>query len=130
MRMDPVVKELWIEALESGEYKQGYGSLAHTDPDGTMTYCCLGVLCDLAAKRGIVEAVPGPLDMGFSTYLRYGSSNTLLPPEVSNWAGIAGEDVAVDVHPDVYGGRAFLGSLNDSRNFDFHQIAQLIREQL
>ena len=36
------IKDKWIAALTSGEYKQGQGYLRLGD-----TYCCLGVLCDL-----------------------------------------------------------------------------------
>lgn len=38
----------WVHALESGEYQQGKGFL-HPTPD---TYCCLGVMCDLADPNG------------------------------------------------------------------------------
>ena len=41
------VLELWVKALESGEYKQGH-QLLNKDNE----FCCLGVLCDLAAKDG------------------------------------------------------------------------------
>ena len=34
--------ERWCDALESGEYKQGKGSLYNSDSG---EYCCLGVLC-------------------------------------------------------------------------------------
>lgn len=39
----------WISALRSGEYKQGVGRLKNRE---TNSFCCLGVLCDLAAKDG------------------------------------------------------------------------------
>lgn len=41
--MDKEVKVKWLEALRSGEYKQG--KLALHDI-GDNTYCCLGVLCE------------------------------------------------------------------------------------
>lgn len=41
------VYKLWIKALRSGEYKQGRKALKVGD-----RFCCLGVLCDLAAKDG------------------------------------------------------------------------------
>lgn len=41
------VFKLWVKALRSGEYKQSEGSLKNKDG-----FCCLGVLCDLAAKDG------------------------------------------------------------------------------
>lgn len=43
--MHPYVKQEWIKALRSGEYKQTWEVLRC----GT-AYCCLGVLCDLDAK--------------------------------------------------------------------------------
>lgn len=41
----------WVEALESGKYKQGAGQLRST-ADGETSYCCLGVLCKLAEDDG------------------------------------------------------------------------------
>lgn len=37
----------WVAALRSGEYEQGEGSLRTGNK-----YCCLGVACDLFAKKG------------------------------------------------------------------------------
>lgn len=46
------VKE-WIEALRSGNYKQGTAELRTIDPDGQgACYCCLGVLCDINSDLG------------------------------------------------------------------------------
>lgn len=39
-------KDLWLEALRSGEYKQVRGFL-HTDKG----FCCLGVACDLTKAK-------------------------------------------------------------------------------
>jgi hypothetical protein len=48
--MDKKLKAKWIKALRSGEYKQGKGVLrSGTGKDAS--YCCLGVLCDVAGKR-------------------------------------------------------------------------------
>ena len=41
------VIKLWVKALRSGEYKQTKDSLKNRGG-----FCCLGVLCDLAAKDG------------------------------------------------------------------------------
>lgn len=52
------VYQLWIDALRSGEYKQANSELrgrVYKDEDddvGTLGFCCLGVLCDLASKDG------------------------------------------------------------------------------
>ena len=82
--MNERVKKLWVEALRSGEYRQGVGMLR--DKHGR--YCCLGVLCDLHAKdtgggwgkKSDVFCVP-PQD----SYLWCTGK---LPHEVARWAGI------------------------------------------
>ncbi len=38
------IKDKWVEALESGKYKQGYVQL-HNKTDNT--FCCIGVLGDV-----------------------------------------------------------------------------------
>jgi hypothetical protein len=44
--MNAVLKNLWVEALESGAYEQDTGTLK-TD----LGYCCLGVLCEVAGQE-------------------------------------------------------------------------------
>ena len=44
--MDKKIANMWIKALESGDYKQGKCALRN-DND---CFCCLGVLCDLYDK--------------------------------------------------------------------------------
>lgn len=46
--MNPTLKKQWIEALRSGKYRQGRGSLRSESGE----YCCLGVLCDLVDPDG------------------------------------------------------------------------------
>jgi hypothetical protein len=41
------VWDLWIDTLESGKYKQAHSQLKKMN-----SFCCLGVLCDLATKDG------------------------------------------------------------------------------
>ncbi|NBQ68164.1 MAG: hypothetical protein EBU46_04735, partial [Nitrosomonadaceae bacterium] len=45
--MKAEIKQRWLNALRSGKYKQGEGSLRQLDNEGKPQYCCLGVLCDL-----------------------------------------------------------------------------------
>ena len=42
------IKNLWVDALRSGEYNQTKASL---QDEG---YCCLGVLCKVGEKEGIL----------------------------------------------------------------------------
>ena len=46
--MNENVKNLWVDALRSGEYSQTKRQL---QDDGG--YCCLGVLCEVGEKAGI-----------------------------------------------------------------------------
>jgi hypothetical protein len=48
--LDKFMLEEWPNALESGEYEQGKGQLYD---DGK--YCCLGVACDLLAKKNLLR---------------------------------------------------------------------------
>lgn len=41
--MDRKIRDKWVEALRSGEYKQGQNALRTNDNK----FCCLGVLCDV-----------------------------------------------------------------------------------
>lgn len=49
--MNKTVKEKWINALTSGEYKQTRDILCRINSDGSKSYCCLGVLTDLYQKE-------------------------------------------------------------------------------
>ena len=85
--MNKNIKEKWINALISGDYKQGKLALRQKDE-----FCCLGVLCDLASKEGIVPLqIYG--DNSDKTY-SYGFDEhgnqewQQLPPLVAQWADI------------------------------------------
>ena len=41
----------WVDALRSGEYKQGRGRLKDNN-----SYCCLGVLCEVFKEEADLEA--------------------------------------------------------------------------
>jgi hypothetical protein len=47
--MDPKIKAKWTEALRSREYKQAINGLRVeiNGEEGVLSYCCLGVLCDV-----------------------------------------------------------------------------------
>lgn len=127
-KIDPEIKELWCNALESEEYTQAKGRL-RTEAG----FCCLGVLSDLAVKAGVqkwVYGVTSTTDNGDG----YGIPNIvgtpsrgLLQRDIQKWAGIKGfsDDprVLIDNTP------CRLSALND-RGYDFKSIAKLIREQL
>lgn len=80
--MDPQIKAQWVAALRSGEYKQGAGQL---HAPATNSYCCLGVLCDLAVKAGLDITVTTASDRDL-TY--YNDDGYELPDSVKDWAGL------------------------------------------
>lgn len=82
--MNPDIKQRWMAALRSGEYVQGRGKLAPVLSDGTQTHCCLGVLCELAVKDGIITSNKSP--SGESIYYGRHSAFGVLPDEVVDWA--------------------------------------------
>jgi hypothetical protein len=114
--MNEEIRERWVRALKSGEYKQGYGRLRIGNK-----YCCLGVLCDLAARDGIVNAheEDGYIAGEFS----YDGSRFALPAAVVKWAGLREQD------PFMNRAQNNLGTLNDT-GWSFRTIAQHIKEEL
>jgi hypothetical protein len=82
--MDKGIKADWLTALRSGEYKQGKGFLKSQQGEH-VSYCCLGVLCELAAKAGIVEDSEVDEDAFVHTF---DGQSSYLPPKVAIWADI------------------------------------------
>lgn len=142
--MNQEIKERWAAALESGEFKQGTQQLAVEsviqdpvtgrpvmDADGKYVverhYCCLGVLCELARRDGVVAT--------------YRDADAHLPRAVSDWAELPDgrPEVPVealqdgdtpswpDLRRNIHSG--LLDVLNDN-GCTFNRIAALIREHL
>ena len=81
-------RRLWVEALRSGEYKQGRGALCRKTED-TFEYCCLGVACEIS---GLGEFVPrDDLPSGpFTFVIKEGQSqDAALPEPVRDWLGLS-----------------------------------------
>jgi hypothetical protein len=106
MRMPQELKDKWIEALESGEYKQGKNTLC--TPDGA--YCCLGVLEQVAEND--VEPYNFPSN---AFYQRNGIETGGITE-----SNLLGYETAVD---------ALLAERNDL-GISFPEIAKLIREKV
>ena len=72
------VWKLWLDALRSGEYKPGRGQLRTVNE----RFCCLGVLCDLAAKDGGRQwSDPATYSCSNPSY-NYEIGNTSYPPTI------------------------------------------------
>ena len=115
--MNKEIKGKWIHALRSGEYEQGRKGLMDVEFD-TPRYCCLGVLCDLAVKGGMIP--PANVDSEEDYLGRFGEAieAEYLPWEVKEWVGgIAVEDETA------------LTIMNDT-GMTFDKIADYIEENL
>lgn len=84
--MNAEIKAEWVADLRSGRYQQGRGAL---NRDGR--FCCLGVLCEQAVRKGVIPA-PTKKTAGYGTVAYYGeglnAQASVLPDVVAEWAGI------------------------------------------
>lgn len=86
------IKTLWTDALRSGEYEQGSGSLKAVDC--TPKFCCLGVLTDLYRKdkdvswEDATSVARDPDDYNPTEATSY------MPECVASWAGFLGSELS------------------------------------
>lgn len=105
----------WVEALPN--YTQRQGALCKGD-----SFCCLGVLCELAVKHGVIP--PRRLGRkGDVDYFEYAGKNGCLPTEVVAWAGMY--DAGGTFRPEYGKPGKSLINLNDS-GMSFKAIAEII----
>ncbi len=125
--MNQEVKEKWLVALRSGDYKQSKFKLK----DGDNGFCCLGVLSDLYAKEKGLEWTESEAVKPFKTVSCISettpNSDEYLAKEVMEWAGLDKANPNVDV---VDYCENTLAEFNDDCEFDFDRIAEIIEEQL
>ncbi|MDG4783272.1 FAD-dependent oxidoreductase [Micromonospora sp. WMMD961] len=121
--MNEEVKAVWLTELRSGEREQGKDGLRRGD-----AFCCLGVLCDIAVKNGVIAE---PERVGYlssqAVDYRYAGSLAILPTAVQEWAGLP--DGNPHLADDSNGERWHAAGLNDS-GMTFAQLADLIENKL
>jgi hypothetical protein len=123
------IKQKWVAALRNGEYEQTRAVLRSNGG-----FCCLGVLCDLYAQETGMKWRPSEQS---TCYTLHGISTTL-PIEVRAWAELAdeyGAYVEVETNEDgathpPYRTDVSLTQLNDTWDYDFEMIADVIEQQL
>ena len=116
------IKNKWVAALRSGDYKQGRNAL---EKNGE--FCCLGVLSDLSIKEDIctkkAKDISGAgLVTFYDKFDNFGWEGTL-PRAVKEWAGMKD---TVGTLPDGAEVKSSLLQLNDSAKYSFEQIADVI----
>lgn len=100
--MKKALKSKWVAALRSGKYKQTTSVLKHVSERDNLSYCCLGVLCEISPR---VKKLNGDEDIILST-------------DALNYAGF---DYAVSGQ---------LQSMNDDGGNGFKRIATWIEKNL
>jgi len=145
--------KLWVEALESGEFRQAAGALRKIGGgDGLLEgsgMCCLGVACEVYRRHSPpasgVEWVSQ--DNGVATFL---GAQSMLPEAVREWYGMNdGDHSRESTHPDlkVFNPRLMddeaeddeaeddtardvtelATELNDGHEYNFKHIARCVR---
>lgn len=120
-KLNPEVKEAWVTALKSGDYRQGQGRLHTVGRGGGDSFCCLGVLCKIGEGMGVAEASDG---REFAVSYRIAgrdldSWNDMMPSAgIREWAGLP--HIAADG----------LAEMNDTEGASFTRIAEYIEEHL
>lgn len=157
LAMNAAIKAELVERLRSGKYIQGKEKLATKEGDDTL-YCCLGVLCEIAVERGIINRIEQDVECWDcenpdacipKVEVHYDHTyDATLPEKVVNWAGIESVDIddrsASDNFDDYEGmGRfeaerhkrtgnvvhASLAGMNDD-GVPFTEIAQFIEDEV
>lgn len=110
--MNKQLRDEWVKALRSGEYKQGIGHLqiGHR-------FCCLGVLCVVSEK------------IGFSKVRRFDNSDPDLAGQVQGMYLRNQEKLCDEVSEEV---ETKLANMNDSDDDpkSFHQLATWIEQNV
>jgi len=104
--MVPEVKGLLIDALKSGDYNKTKGHLKTVYEDSS-SYCCLGVLCEVAGKEtdldatfvrtaftgvGVVEGIIRK-DRDDDDIEHDNDYSSYPPNDIRDWAGLTDEDM-------------------------------------
>lgn len=121
--MKPEIAKIWVEALRSGKYEQCTSVLRSTDNK----FCCLGVLCELAVKEGVIP--PAEINNRNDYYIYDKTFYGVLPDPVAGWAGMKNTNGWYDVKKDSKGNiieTIALYKHNDQDKMNFNQIADII----
>lgn len=127
-KMNPEVKAEWVKELRSGKYVKGVNYL---NTGGT--YCCLGVLSELAVKHGVMTRIDhsdGPNCYRMVADIDRGLHESYPPAALADWAGGEARDGVFRPSVEHDGVRVYLDALNDRGELSFNDIADLIEEQL
>jgi len=123
MKMTQEDRDEWVAALRSGKYQQGRGCLLIPRSN---TACCLGVLCDLQAAKGVVKKDTPLFQARFYDPSNDGGGSSAALPAIlqQRFRCLSGVDI-------LYKSRlTTLIDLNDVVKLSFPAIADLIEDQV
>jgi hypothetical protein len=103
-KLKKITRAEWVDALRSGEYKQGGGFLYDAE---NKTYCCLGVACALAGVE--LENFP-PETLRTMLFDDVGAG------QLDEWLGLDNDK------------REALAEMNDNEDLSFADIADEIEK--
>jgi len=113
-KMNQRVKDLWIDALNSGSYSQTEAVLR--DEYG---YCCLGVLCDIY-RKDTGDGKWEEIEDCYNFIDKDDQEKEVLPKSVRDWAEIQTPD------PKLLDNLTATEA-NDTFNMPFKDIAELLK---
>lgn len=116
--MNQEYKTKWINALRSGEYKQGKGALRNTHDK----FCCLGVLYDIATKTEPEKY----------SWISRENDNHKLIPNIDPDGGICLPPIfaeEIDITIGGYINGISLWNMNDNEGKSFTEIADIIERE-
>lgn len=118
MKLTKRLKNKWVKALKSGNYKQGRRCLKQKDEKGNYTYCCLGVMADICGLHP-----------------KLGDDTTFIGGR--NFNGFPLNEIALKGYtkiPTILHGDTnipnILAGMNDIRQCSFDEIADYIQKNL
>lgn len=107
--MKAELRQKWIDALRSGKYTQCTGKLVRNPSEERLSYCCLGVLCDVAGFKRVGDT----FEMDMVTTLHFDLT-----------------DKALEHFNMKRSQSACLVSLNDDEGQSFEDIADYIEKEI
>ena len=117
VKMDPSVKQLWMDELRNGNRKQAQRYLNTGEAQ-----CCLGVLCELAIEQGLdIKAESYTPYEKADPLITYDGSAAVLPTAVMAWSGI--------IHDNGAYGRNNALSMDNDQGKTFAEIADIIEKE-
>lgn len=137
MRITQEDLDLWINALLSGKYKQGFSRLNKNN----MEFCCLGVLCEVFVEKGVLVPLMDPIDntvryFDLSDGKSEGGASTFatLPLKISRMLGCDGLGPAISKETvgvwklGLEGYAAYQVAILNDRGYTFPEIAELLKK--